>query len=98
MLDTFKSFTVDGLGLDELVALHAFGTQLRTHYAGLNLEEPDYIDPQLKALQREINVRNADKREARIREIKSRLETLKSPDQKRADLEKELASLSGAGG
>jgi hypothetical protein len=97
MLNTFKNFNIDGLDIDELVVLHSFGTQLRSHYASMQLEEPEYIGVQLNSLTREIGVRTADKREARVREIKSRLESLKSPDQKRAELEKELASLTASG-
>lgn len=94
MLGQFKTFTADRLDIDELVALHAYGRQLRSEYEALQLEEPDFVDTQLKALKREIVSRTAEKKEARVKELKARIDALKTPAQKKKELEDELAAIS----
>jgi hypothetical protein len=92
-LDTFRNFNVDGLDIDELVALSVFGRALRAEYETLQLEEPEWVDVQLKALRREIHTRNAQNLEARRREITLRLDSLKTPGQKKQELLKEAADI-----
>ncbi len=89
LLQQLKNFVADRLELDDLVALAAFGRHLRTEYEVSNLDEPEWLDIQLKSLRREIHTRNADKLEARRREINSRLDSLKTPSQRKQDLLKE---------
>ena len=86
MLAQFKTFQADRMDLDELVALAAYGAMLRTEYEKHNLEEPEFVDVQLKSLRREITTRNAERLEARRKEINSRLENLKTPTQRKAEL------------
>lgn len=92
-VDFFRSFSAESVDVDQLVALHAFGKQLRAEFEALGVDEPEYVDSQLKAIRREINTRNADRIDQRIREVKSRLDALKSPDVRRQELEKELEKL-----
>ena len=92
-LGTFKSFAADRMDLDELVALMAFGKSIRAEYEALQMEEPPFVDIQLKSLRREITARTADKLEARKRELTARIDSLKTQAQKKAELEKELAGL-----
>lgn len=92
-VEFFRNFTVESMDVDQLVALHAFGKQLRAEFDTLGVDEPEYVDAQLKAIRREITARNADRTELRIREVKSRLDALKSPDVRRQELEAELAKL-----
>lgn len=93
MLSEFRTFNAERLTVDELVGLAAYGRSLRTEYEALQLEEPDWVDIQLKALRREIHVRNADRLEARRREIEARLDSLKTPTQKKAELLKEKQAI-----
>jgi hypothetical protein len=88
-LDQFRNFNVDGLDIDELVSLSLFGRQLRAEYEALQIEEPEWVDIQLKALRREVHVRNANNLEARRREIDARLDALKTPGQRKNELLKE---------
>ena len=92
-LAQFKNFTADRMDIDELVALMAFGKSLRAEYDALQMEEPNFLDIQLKSLRREITARTADKLEARKRELTARIDSLKTPAQKKTELEKELANL-----
>ena len=92
-LASFKTFSADRMDIDELVALHAFGKSLRAEYDTLQLEEPSFVDLQLKSLRREITARTADKLESRKRELTARIDSLKTPAQKKTELEKELAAI-----
>jgi hypothetical protein len=93
LLHEFKNFDANRLDIDELVALAAFGRLLRDEYEAHTLDEPEWVGIQLKSLRREIQTRNADKMEKLLREKKARLETLKSPTEKRAELQKEIKEL-----
>lgn len=93
MLSQFKQFNTDSLSLEELVALSAFGRQLRAEYEELDLDEPEFVDAQLKSLKREIRTRNADRLEKSLREKKARLEMLKTPTQKKTELQSEIKKL-----
>lgn len=90
MLTRFKQFDTDRMDLDELVELVSFGTILRDQYAQLNLEEPEFVDVQLKTLKREIRAKNADRNAARVKELKLQLEGLKTPTERKSALQKEL--------
>lgn len=96
MLEQFQNFDVNRITLDELVALAAFGRQLRGEYEQQKLDEPEWVGVQLGSIRREINVRSQDAREARIREIDARLAALKTPDEKKAELLKEKERLQAA--
>jgi hypothetical protein len=89
----FKNFTADRLDLDELVSLSAFGKTLRAEYEIHGIEVPEYVSTQLNALTREIKGRVADQVEARRKHIKAQLESLKTPAERRAALEAELAKM-----
>jgi hypothetical protein len=92
----FRTFNVDRVtDIDELVAGVAFGKSLRAQFESLQLAEPDYIDIQLKSLHREIANRVEEQKAARIRTLAAQINTLKSRDEKRAELEAELAKLNG---
>lgn len=93
MLEQLKRFDANRLDLDELVMLAAYGRELRLEYEAHNLDEPEWLGIQIKSLRREIMTRNADKIEKLVREKKARLETLKSPTEKKAELQKEIKEL-----
>jgi len=94
-LDQFRDFNVDTGQLDELVELAAFGRQLRAEYETLQLDIPEWASTQLEALRREIRTRSEDARLARIREIDSRIDSLKSSEEKKSELLKERERLVG---
>ena len=83
--------------MDDLVAMAAFGRTLRAEYEAHQIEEPEFVGTKLKALRAEIADRNADKIAARKSEIKARLDALKSPKEKAAELRKELEALTAVG-
>lgn len=93
MLEKFKNFDVDRMDLDDLISLLAFGKLMRAEYEKLGLEEPDWVNDKLKTLHREIKSKIAEKLASRASEIGSRLEALKTPTQKKAELERELKKI-----
>jgi hypothetical protein len=95
MLSQFKAFQADSsrFDLDELVAHAAFGKQLRAEYEALALEVPEFVDTQNRAIRREITARTEEKKAARIKEVKLRLDSLRTPAERRAELEAELKRL-----
>ena len=92
-ITALKNFNADRLDMEDLVGLLADSKALRTEYEALQIEEPEYIDTTIKAIRREITARNADKIAARKRELTARIDSLKTPAQKKTELEKELAAL-----
>ena len=96
-MTTFKNYNTARADLDELVAMAAFGRSLRSEYEAHQIEEPEFVGAKLKSLRAEIADRNADKIAARKSEIKARLDALKSPKEKAAELRKELEALQGVG-
>jgi len=92
-ITALKNFNADRLDMEDLVGLLADSKALRAEYEALQIEEPEYIDTTIKAIRREITSRNADKIAARKRELTARIDSLKTPAQKKAELEKELAKL-----
>jgi hypothetical protein len=97
MLDRFKSFNTEVADLDELVAMAAFGRSFRAEYESLNVSVPEFVDDTLRTIKREIETRVADRRQARIRELKAQRDSLKTAAEKREAIEKELASLETVG-
>ena len=93
MLDTFKAFNTEVADLDELVAMAAFGRSLRAEFESLNVSVPEFVDDQTRVIKREIETRVADRRAARVRELKAQRDSLKTAAEKREAIEKELASL-----
>jgi len=96
MLEEFRNFNKDRLDLDDLVTLAAFGRLLRAEYEAEKVDEPEFVNIQLMVLRREIASKMADKRAARLRQIKTQLHGLKTTAERREDLEKELAELETA--
>jgi hypothetical protein len=93
MLEQFKNFNVEGGDLDELVALSAFGKQLRGEFEVQKVAVPEYVSDNLNALAREIDSRLADRRAQRIRELKSQRTSLATAQEKRDAIDKELEAL-----
>jgi hypothetical protein len=93
MLQEFKNFNVDAADLDELIALSAFGKQLRAEFEARQVAVPEYVSDNLNSLAREIDSRVADRRAQRVRELKAQRDSLKTAQERRDAIDKELAAL-----
>lgn len=94
-LKELRDFNADGVSLDELVAFAAFGKLVKNEFEAHEVEVPEWVEDQLQTLEREITSRSADARNARVKEIESRLAALKTNEEKRKDLQEELERLKG---
>ena len=93
MLDLLKNFQADRMDLTELVTLAAFGDLVSAKFTELSVEPPSWVDENLKSLKREITAKNSDRLSSKLKSAKQRLETLKTPDEKRKQTEDEIAAL-----
>jgi hypothetical protein len=93
MLDELKMVDVRRPALPELVELAAYGLLLLAEFEALGVESPEWIELNLKSIRREIKSRHADRIAEKLRTAKARLETLKTPDEKRASVIAEIAAL-----
>ena len=93
MLERLKSLNIEGMDLDEAVALRMFAGQLRDFYEKMQLEPPEWLDTRIKELSREIKSRTADMLEKRLREAKARREALKPATERREEVEAEIKRL-----
>ena len=93
MLTDLKNFDANRASIDEMVSLRASCRSILTEYELQNVETPDWVEVALKNLDRQIAAKNADRLEARRREITSRLDNLKTTNERKTELRKELAKL-----
>jgi uncharacterized protein YlxW (UPF0749 family) len=93
MLAALKGVQTDRYELEEMIALAAFAKTLRSEYEAHQVEEPEWLGEKIRMLQREIRSKNADTLAARRREVRARLDAMRTPDEKRAAYQKELEQL-----
>ncbi|HKN69721.1 MAG TPA: hypothetical protein VJX30_01620 [Terriglobales bacterium] len=93
MLTELKNFDANRASIDEMVSLRAYARNLISEFDNQSVEVPEWVTVVSKNLDRQIMAKNADRLEARRREIRARLENLKTPAEKKTELRKELAAL-----
>ena len=94
MLEQFRSFSVEQAdNIDELVAMSAFGRSLKAEFETLQVPVPEFVGDGLSAIKTEIERRLADRKAARIKELKAQRAGLQTAQEKREQIEKELAAL-----
>lgn len=93
ILTKFRTFNQDGADMDELVALHMFGQNYVAQYEQFKMTSPDWITDRVKVLKSEIFKRRRDYLEKTLRSKKLAREALRTPEQKRQDLDTDIAQL-----
>lgn len=96
MLGTLKNLQIDRIDIDEAIALFGFGKTLSTLYGEFSLPVPEWLDDRLGALKKEIVERRRDYLENRLKEAKARRSALRTAEEKRADVDNEIAELTKA--
>jgi hypothetical protein len=91
-----KRLDLDTIELDQAVAYEVFAKQLRAGFEARQLDVPEWLNDQLRGLNRTIESKVADRKALRIRELKTGLANLETPAEKRARLKTELDALEGA--
>lgn len=92
-IEQLKNLNAARADLDDLVAMSVFARNLVAEYEHLNLDEPEWLSAALKTVRREIKSRNADRLESQLAESRARLENLKTPTERKAELRKTIQRL-----
>jgi hypothetical protein len=93
MLDQFRNLDTNRLDIAQLVTMAAFGRILRAEYEAVQIDEPSWLDTNLKSIRREIHARNADQVEKLLKEKRAKLENLKTPAEKKKELLSQIKDL-----
>jgi hypothetical protein len=93
MLDELRNFNRNGADLNEMVELSAQARAVETEFAVQGVELPGWFEPVVSSLRREIKAKLIDLKASKLRELKARRSTLATVDEKRTQLDKEIAQL-----
>lgn len=93
MLNLLKNLQIDREGLEELVAVLAFGKSLQAEFDLQGIDQPEWLEDRIKLLTREVRDRNHDQLQAKLRKAKTALASMATPEQKRASLQKQIKQL-----
>lgn len=96
MLEKLKNLDVARPDVEELVFLSAMATVAHAEFEKLSVDVPEWLDARTRELKREIRARQQDQIDRRVREITARLDTLKTPTEKRQELQAELEKLTAS--
>lgn len=92
-VNALKSYDVDRLALDELVAMAMFAQDLRAAHEQRGVEVPEYLLDATERLNAEVNRRNRDNLMLRLKQAEQAENALKTPTEKRAELAEQRAKL-----
>lgn len=92
-LERLKGLQLARMDIDEMIALATWGRAMANGYSYYELPKPKWLDESLATLDKEIRARRRELLEARLQEVRSRKETLKTREERRADLDSEEATL-----
>jgi len=79
--------------MEELIEMSAFARTLENEFSVVGVPSPQWLTDVSKSIRREIKSKNQDRLAQKLQSAKSRLETLKTPDEKRAGLQTEIEQL-----
>lgn len=96
MLKELRGLDIERTDLDEMVALSAFGRDMKTEYDRLVIPVPEWLEDRLTELDRETRLRRTDALEKKLKELNAREDALKTADQKRTDVATEKAKVLAA--
>jgi hypothetical protein len=88
-----KTLDVLRLDLDEMVELQWQATGLAATYEQQSLEVPEWLIDATRTLRRAIRQKRDDQLALRLQEARDRLKKLRSPEERRGDLETQIAAL-----
>lgn len=98
LFQKIRTLNLDRMDVDEAIELVTFARQATGTYDSYKVPTPQWLSDGIAMLDGEIKRRRRDMLEARQREIKATLTTLKTREEKRSELEAELAQLNDAVG
>lgn len=93
MRNDLRNLDVDGMDMDDMVALAALAKAMQAEYNAAALPVPAWLTESLATLDRAIKAGRRDALEAELKRAKGRIESLKTADEKRADARALVAQL-----
>lgn len=97
MLNEIRNWNVDAAGLDQTVATLAMAKLVRAEFDTKNVTAPEWLDSQIRALNRAIEALTRDQKELRRRELLAQASQLETASEKRARIQAELDALEKEG-
>lgn len=95
MMDKLKSLQLQRMDVDEMIELATWGRAMHNGYTHYDVPAPGWLQDSLEQLDGEIKRRRQELLQARLQEIRSRKQALKTREERRADLDAEEAQLLG---
>lgn len=93
MLSVLRNFTAQRADLEDLVEASAIARTMESEFSAVGVPSPEWLTNLTKSIRREIKSKNQDRLAQMLQSRKARLETLKTPDEKRKGLETEIEQL-----
>lgn len=92
-LEKLKSFDADRVDMDEMITLSAAARIVVAEYESNKVPVPEWLVDGRTSLTRAIDSRRKDSVAKSLKEKKARREALRSSEEKKADLDKDIAAL-----
>ena len=96
MIEKLKNLTVAKYPVEELLEFRVWARMIYEEYSTQKLDHPEWLNSAIVALDQEIKSRVRDERARRLSEAKARRSSLRTTEEKRADLDKEITELEEA--
>jgi hypothetical protein len=93
MLSEIRQWNEQTTNLEDTVELLWAAKGIRAEFEAKNAPVPEYLDAQIRALNRAIDSQTRDAKELRLKELRAQAAGLMTTTEKRARVEAELAAL-----
>ena len=90
-----RAIEIDTTEIEDLMVIKNQLAVIDTEYQNLTLDTPEWVTDKLGEVSREINNRVTAELTLKLKQAKSRRSALKTADEKRKDLDVEIAALEG---
>lgn len=95
MLDQLRNLNLDRVDIEDMVALKTFSTALFSGFSEVGLPVPEWIREKNEQLTVEIRNRRRDLLLREKKALQSEADKLRTPAERREDLQKRLAAIDG---
>ncbi len=92
-LSKLRALDTDRASLDDLVELHAIGRAATLSYQHYSLSTPQWLTDAMERLDKDLQARRKDALLARRRELQNQRDQLRTREERRANIDDELAAL-----
>lgn len=97
LIDSLKNLDVTGgMDTEKLVGVRAGLKLFAQNYEDLTLTAPEWVSDKIELVETEIKNRVKTERETALRKLRARKASLMSRDEKRAEIDKQIAELEEA--